>query len=258
MRIALGVEYQGSGFSGWQFQDQTRTAQGELDKALSQIANHPVTTTCAGRTDSGVNASGQIVHFDTTAERPLRAWTFGTNTALPHDISVQWAQEVSDDFHARFSAHWRRYRYIISNRPVRSALLHHRATWWRYPLDAERMHRAAQHLVGEHDFSTYRAVACQAHSPVRTIHAIQVQRHGDLIVLEVRANAFLQHMVRNIVGVLLPIGEGEQPTDWTQTLLNYRDRTKGGITAPPDGLSLIEVGYPDFDLPNAARPMLML
>lgn len=258
MRIALGVEYHGAAFSGWQFQDHTRTAQGELEKALSQIADQPITTVCAGRTDSGVHASGQIVHFDTTAERPLRAWTFGTNTVLPDDLSVQWAQVVDDDFHARFSARWRHYRYVISNRPVRSALLHQRATWWRYPLDATRMHTAAQHLLGEHDFSTYRAVACQAHSPVRTVQAISVQRYGELVVLEVRANAFLHHMVRNIVGVLLPIGEGDQPTDWTKTLLSYRDRTKGGITAPPDGLSLIQVGYPEFELPKAAAPPLML
>lgn len=253
MRIALGVEYDGSGFRGFQTQGVgVPTVQRCLEQALTAVAAHPVAVTCAGRTDAGVHAGGQVVHFDSDADRPLRAWVMGGNAHLPDAISIIWAQPVPDSFHARFSALARCYRYIIINRAVRSALLRQRVTWWYQPLDAERMHLAGQALLGEHDFSSYRAQGCQSRSPMRCVHELTVTRYGDYIVLDIEANAFLQHMVRNIVGVLLAIGAGERPLDWARAVLELRDRTLGGVTAPPDGLSLIAVRYPpEFALLSA-------
>ncbi len=251
MRIALGVEYDGSGFSGWQLQQGTRTVQGELEKALSKVADHPVRVHCAGRTDAGVHAAEQVVHFDTGAVRSSRSWIFGANANLPKDVAVLWATEVPDDFHARFSACRRSYRYVICNRPVRPTFLAWRTTWAYRPLDEARMHRAAQALVGEHDFSSYRAQGCQAKSPVRRIHRLEVSRRGELLFIDVEANAFLHHMVRNIAGVLMAIGSGERPESWAAEVLALRNRTLGGVTAPPSGLYLTAVGYPDtFDLPQ--------
>ncbi|MCU7795690.1 MAG: tRNA pseudouridine(38-40) synthase TruA [Candidatus Thiodiazotropha sp. (ex Semelilucina semeliformis)] len=244
MKIALGVEYDGSAFHGWQFQGDVRSVQESLEIALSKVADHPVTVQCAGRTDTGVHATGQVVHFDTEAARSVRSWILGTNSNLPNDISISWAREMPEDFHARFSAIGRHYRYRIINRVYRSALWRDRAVWIHHPLDASRMHLAAQYLVGTHDFSSYRALACQAKHPVRTIHSLDVKREGEMVTIAVHANAFLHHMVRNIAGVLIAIGKGEQPVSWAEEVLGLQDRTLGGVTAQPQGLCLTRVEYP--------------
>lgn len=251
MRIALGIEYDGSDFAGWQLQEEgVRTVQGVLEQALSSVADHPVRVACAGRTDAGVHATAQVVHFDSEAQRSARAWTYGANANLPKRVCVQWAWPVGDDFHARFSALRRRYRYVIFNREVRPTFLAWRVAWDYRPLDAARMQEAAQALVGEHDFSAYRAVACQAKSPVRTVYELAVHRDRDLVILDLEANAFLHHMVRNIAGVLMTIGAGERPPSWAREVLEARDRTLGGVTAPACGLYLTAVTYPErFALP---------
>jgi len=251
-RIALGLEYDGTAFRGWQRQQAgVRTVQQALERILSRVADHPVQVHCAGRTDAGVHAGAQVVHFDTTAERRERSWVLGANANLPKDISVNWARPVSDDFHARFSARARRYRYRIINRPVRSALHRLHATWHHWPLDEARMQEAARCLLGEHDFTSFRAVGCQARSPVREITELSVRREGELVSLEIQANAFLHHMVRNIAGVLMAIGNGEQPVDWAARVLAQRDRSQGGVTAPAQGLCLTGVAYPaEFGLPG--------
>lgn len=253
-RVALGVQYDGAGFQGWQMQRPgVRTVQSVLEPALAQVANHPVRLVCAGRTDSGVHGVAQVAHFDTVAVRPDRAWVLGGNAHLPPDLSVNWACAAPDDFHARFSALARRYRYLILNQSQRSALWRQRATGYYRPLDADRMRCAGQLLLGEHDFSAFRAAQCQAHHPIRTILELTVQRYDNLIVLEVEANAFLHHMVRNIVGVLLAIGVGDRPVAWAQEVLERRDRTQAGVTAPADGLYLLAVRYPErFNLPTIA------
>ncbi len=253
MRIAISVEYDGSDFRGWQAQEPgVRTVQAELERALSKIADHPVAVVCAGRTDAGVHGLGQVVHFDTDAVRPEHAWAMGSNSNLPRDVAVRWVQPVSDGFHARFSAIARRYRYLIANRRYRPAIASRRETWCHKPLDAERMHAAGQVLLGEHDFSSYRAMQCQARHPIRAIYALSVRREGEHVILEVEANAFLHHMVRNIAGVLMAIGAGERPFDWAAEVLEARDRTQGGVTAPPDGLYFLKVSYPrQFELPQA-------
>lgn len=250
-RIALGVEYDGADYCGWQYQDHARSVQAELEQALSTVAAAPIRVHCAGRTDTGVHATGQVVHFDTDVERNERAWVFGTNANLPKDIAVLWAMEVSDEFHARFSATRRRYRYVIFNRPVRPTFLAYRTSWEFRPLDESRMQAATRYLLGKHDFSSYRAVACQAKSPIREVHELRVTRHGEYIFIEIEANAFLHHMVRNIAGVLMAIGRGEQEPQWAEEVLHYRDRTLGGVTAPPYGLYLESVTYPEyFGLPK--------
>jgi tRNA pseudouridine38-40 synthase len=247
MRIALGIEYDGQAFKGWQLQRHAvRTVQGEVERALGVVANHPVRVVCAGRTDTGVHATGQVVHFDTEAERASRNWVLGANVNLPSDVAVHWAERVDDDFHARFSARARAYTYVILNRPTRSSLGSGRTTWVHKPLDAAVMHAAAQALVGTHDFSSYRALGCQAKSPVRTLHEIGVRRQGELVLLSVHANAFLHHMIRNMAGVLIAIGLGDRPESWAADVLALRDRTLGGVTAPPDGLYFERVDYPDF------------
>lgn len=245
MKIALGVEYDGTDFHGWQFQGDVRSVQECLQAALSKVADHPVTVHCAGRTDAGVHAIGQVVHFETEAIRSSRSWVLGSNVNLPDDVSVSWARETAEDFHARFCAIGRHYRYQILNRGARSALWRGRATWIHHSLDEVAMHRAAQYLVGTHDFTSYRALACQAKHPVRTIHRLDVSRQGEMITIEVHANAFLHHMVRNIAGVLIAIGKGEQDESWSREILDLRDRTKGGVTAPPQGLCLTRVDYPE-------------
>jgi len=246
MRIALGIEYNGSGFHGWQMQQQgIRSVQHEVEQAIAKVADHAVRVHCAGRTDTGVHALEQVIHFDTQARRPLRAWTQGVNVHLPYDVSALWATQVSEEFHARFSAERRRYRYLILNRPVRSALQYGRATWIYRQLDAEVMHAAAQALTGTHDFSSYRALGCQAKSPLRTLYHISVRRRGEILELDVEANAFLHHMVRNIAGVLIAIGKGEAGTSWAKEVLELRDRRLGGVTAPPDGLYFEKVIYPE-------------
>lgn len=252
--MALGVEYDGTDFSGWQTQSGVRTVQVCLEQALGRVADHPVQVVCAGRTDAGVHGVGQVVHFDTPAERSERSWVLGCNANLPRDIAVKWALPVADDFHARFGALKRNYRYLILNRWVRPALQRNRMSWIHKPLDEQRMHVAGRHLLGEHDFSSYRAVACQAKSPMRTVHDLTVVRSGEMIAIDITANAFLHHMVRNIAGVLITIGCGEQDTDWTREVLEYRDRTLGGVTAPPQGLYFMAVEYPErFGLPGGGE-----
>ena len=250
MRIALGIEYDGTSYNGWQRQKNGLGVQQRLEEALAIVANEDVEIVCAGRTDTGVHASGQVVHFDSSSERSSRGWLLGANSNLPADVCVIWARPVEDDFHARFEAIARRYRYVILNRLQRSALHRDRA-WWVYePLDAERMHEAAQRLVGKHDFSAFRAAGCQAKSAVREISHIAVSRSGEWLTLEVTANAFLQHMVRNIAGSLAAVGQGEQDIDWITAVLESRDRKAGGIAAPPQGLTLVGVDYPEsFGLP---------
>jgi tRNA pseudouridine38-40 synthase len=248
--IALGIEYNGSAYNGWQGQKHGRGVQAELEKALSYVANEPVKVICAGRTDTGVHAAGQVVHFETHAERDARAWILGTNTKLPKDIGVNWATPVDAGFHARFSALQRYYRYVICNRPVRPAILDKLVSWDYRLLDERRMQQAAACLVGKHDFSSYRAMQCQAKSPVRTVYQLDVTRSGDFIFIDIEANAFLHHMVRNIAGVLMAIGAGEKPVDWSAEVLNHRDRTLGGVTAPPHGLYFMKVNYPEnFGIP---------
>jgi tRNA pseudouridine38-40 synthase len=252
MKIALGLEYEGGGFNGWQSQCGARTVQACVEAALSKVADHPVKVICAGRTDTGVHAVGQVVHFEARSERSMRSWVLGGNVNLPPAITVTWAQPVADHFHARFSAISRRYRYIILNRWVRPAVLRAKVTWQRQPLDEARMREAAAHLLGEHDFSAFRALACQAKNPVRAVYQLDVSREGDCVYLDIHANAFLYHMVRNIAGVLMTIGAGERPIGWAAELLQVRDRGRGGVTAPPDGLYLVHVSYdPQFGLPHA-------
>ncbi|MDY6812734.1 MAG: tRNA pseudouridine(38-40) synthase TruA [Pseudomonadota bacterium] len=256
-RIALGLEYDGSRYHGWEAQRHTGlTVQATLERALARIADAPVRTVVAGRTDTGVHAAGQVVHFETDAQRPARAWVLGTNSHLPADVSVSWAQAVPADFHARFSARWRVYRYLLMDRRARSALRAGRVCWRRYPLDHGRMHAAAQALVGEHDFSAFRGADCQAHSPIRQVQWLRVRRRGELVIVDIRANAFLHHMVRNIVGSLLPIGEGSRPAGWLGEVLAARDRRAAGVTAPAAGLYLVAVGYPDHALPSR-RPTVL-
>ncbi|MDP5030247.1 MAG: tRNA pseudouridine(38-40) synthase TruA [Paraglaciecola sp.] len=259
MRIALGVEYDGGAFYGWQRQQTVLTVQQLVEEGLSKIANHPVKVTCAGRTDAGVHATGQVIHFDTDSVRHRSAWTIGINGFLPETISIRWFKVTSDDFHARFSATARRYRYIIHNSTLRSAILARGVTTHFAPLDHELMHEAAQYLVGKQDFSAFRAVNCQANTPVRSVSHITVSRLGDYVMIDVQANAFLHHMVRNITGSLLLIGSGERPVDWLKTLLEEKDRTKAGATAKPNGLYLVDVSYPEtFDLPRKPLGPLFL
>jgi tRNA pseudouridine38-40 synthase len=257
MRIALGVEYNGACFSGWQRQRHAvRTVQAVLEDALAKVAAHPVSVFCAGRTDTGVHALGQVAHFDADVVRSERNWLMGTNANLPSDVAVTWVRRVDADFHARFRAVSRRYRYRIINRPTRSALFDGLVTWIHQPLDAGRMHAAGQALVGEHDFSSYRAAGCQAKSPVKTVHGLQVERRGERVEITVHANAFLHHMVRNIAGVLIAIGRGDKPVDWAGQVLSERDRRSGGVTAPPDGLYFERVWYPgEFSLPEPSLPV---
>ena len=245
MRIALGLEYDGSRFHGFERQPARRTVQGEVEEALARVAASPVRVVCAGRTDAGVHALGQVVHFDSVASRPARAWVRGTNTYLSPDVTVLWARCVAEDFHARFLALRRRYRYLIVNRSTRPALLAGRAAWEHRRLDARCMHLGAQHLAGEHDFSSFRAAGCQASHPVRHVHRIEVLRSGERVVIDVCANAFLQHMVRNIAGTLLAVGSGVQDPAWVASVLAARDRRAAGVTAPPGGLYLVGVDYPE-------------
>jgi tRNA pseudouridine38-40 synthase len=253
-RVALALEYDGSAFYGWQSQRNLRlaTVQESLENALSRIAAAPITTICAGRTDAGVHASHQIVHFDTPVARNERAWVFGANTHLPAGIAVKWARPVVADFHARFSATARRYRYVILNRPTRSAHFGALTTHWFETLDAGLMEQEAQCLLGEHDFSSFRGAGCQSNTPMRNVHFVKVERFGDFVVVDIQANAFLLHMVRNIVGTLLAVGAGKQPVGWTAEIFALKDRRRAAMTAPPNGLYLADVLYPAaFGLPAA-------
>jgi len=250
MRIAAIVEYDGSGFSGWQWQDHAPSVQQAVEQALSQVANETLRVTVAGRTDAGVHALAQVIHFDTTAERSEYAWVRGTNSNLPDTVALLWAGKTDATFNARFSATGREYHYVILNRAVRPSLQARRATHEYRPLDVGRMQAAAAQLVGTHDFSSFRAMQCQAKSPVRTLRELDVRRHGDRVVIRACANAFLHHMVRNLAGVLMEIGAGEREPAWAREVLEARDRTVGGITAAPDGLYLTRVEYPEqFGIP---------
>ncbi len=252
MRIALGVEYDGAQFYGWQRQREVTTVQEVLEKALSKVANHPVSISCAGRTDAGVHGTGQVVHFDTDSIRTDKGWTMGVNANLPDAVAVKWVKHVPDDFHARFSATARRYRYIIYNQRLRPAILNKGLSHYHMPLNAEKMHEAAQCLLGENDFSSFRAAQCQSNSPNRFVHHVNVSRNGSYVVIDIKANAFVHHMVRNIAGSLIAVGMGEQPVEWMAEVLALKDRTQAAETAKPNGLYLIEVDYPDeFELPKA-------
>ncbi|TBV11319.1 tRNA pseudouridine(38-40) synthase TruA [Stutzerimonas kirkiae] len=252
-RIALGVEYKGSRYRGFQRQRAgVPSIQECLEKALGKVAGgQRVTLSCAGRTDALVHACGQVVHFDTPVVRSMHSWVMGANMNLPGDISVTWAREMPRHFDARFSAMARRYRYVIYNDPIRPAHMAEEVTWNHRPLDIQRMREAARCFLGTHDFSAFRARQCQAKSPIKTIHHLELVEHGRLIVLDVRANAFLHHMVRNIAGVLMTIGAGERPPEWAREVLETRVRRTGGVTAHPYGLYLVEVDYPEeFELPK--------
>ncbi len=244
MRIVFGVEYDGSPFVGWQKQNNGVSVQEHVEAALAKIANHQITTTCAGRTDRGVHALGQVIHADVQVERSLRSWVLGTNTHLPKEIAILWAQNVDDDFHARFSAQARHYRYIISNRLSRPALYARKIAWEYRTLDIQRMQQAALFLIGKHDFSAYRAAACQASNPVRTILYLDISQQQDRIYLDIAADGFLHHMVRNIAGVLLDIGCGIQPVEWAKQVLDSRDRQQASTTAYAGGLYFYKVDYP--------------
>ncbi len=258
MRIAIGIEYDGRGFAGWETQVGQPTVQACLESALTEVADEAVKTVCAGRTDAGVHATGQVAHFDTNAPRPLQAWVFGVNANLPGSVGVIWSRPVDDSFHARFNALSRHYRYVILNRRVRPALLAGRVGWEYRPLDAPRMHTAAQSLLGEHDFSAFRASSCQAKSPVRTIFRLDVVREGAFILIDVVANAFLHHMVRNLVGSLVSVGLGKHEPGWLTGLIEARDRRRAAATMPADGLYLVGVKYPDrLEIP-ALPPILGL
>jgi len=258
MRIALGIEYNGTPFSGWQIQEDSHTIQGCLEEALTTVADHPIRIICAGRTDAGVHAMGQVVHFDSDAGRDTYAWIAGTNANLPKEISVLWAQPVSDEFHARYSALNRCYRYVIFNRKVRPSILASRVAWEYRELEETRMVDAARYLVGQHDFTSYRDSACQAKSPVRDVMKLEVMRHGQFIFIEVVANAFLHHMVRNIAGVLMEIGAGKKEPRWAKQVLEAKDRTLGGVNAPPDGLYLMNVAYPEeFAIPYLPQSLVV-
>lgn len=251
MRIALGLEYDGRGFCGWQSQPGGCGIQDALERALCRMAAHPVRAHAAGRTDAAVHASQQIVHFDTSAQRPLNAWVRGVNAFLPSGVAVLWSKPISDDFHARFCAVQRHYRYLLLNHPVRPALLQGRVGWHHAPLDVWRMQAAADCLLGEHDFSSFRAAECQAKSPVKHLSALRLRREADLIVLEISASGFLHHMVRNILGALVHVGKGAQPPEWMSTLLQARNRSLAPPTFMPDGLYFAGARYPViYDLPG--------
>ena len=244
MRIAAGIAYRGDHFHGWQRQPVHRSVQQVLERALSQMAAEPVATLCAGRTDAGVHATAQVIHFDTSAARPMQAWVRGTNALLPPDVSVQWARPVDPGFHARFSAQARSYRYLLLRTAVRQPLWHGLAAWVFDRPDVGAMRAAAAVLAGRHDFSSFRSSECQARSPVRTLQPLRLEEAGDFVVMRFEADGFLHHMVRNIVGALVEIGRGRRPVSWMQALLEARDRRQGAPTFAAAGLYLAGVRYP--------------
>lgn len=258
MRIALGVEYAGDAFEGWQSQRHGRTVQDHLERAIAVIAGHAIRLHCAGRTDAGVHATAQVVHFDTSATRRCGSWVRGVNTLLPPEVAVLWAVEVDDDFHARYLAHARRYRYILLNTPVRPALLARRVGWFHVPLDVSVMAEGAQYLPGRHDFTAFRAAGCQAKTPIRLMHSASVERDGDYLLFDFHANGFLHHMVRNLVGALVYIGKGAKSPEWIAEVLTQADRSLAAPTFPADGLYLCGVDYADrWPLPGNGRIIAM-
>lgn len=251
-RIVLSISYDGSSYHGWQQQQNVPSVQGQLEKALQIIANHPVITTAAGRTDKGVHATSQIVHFDTSTSRKENAWVQGVNTYLAKDIRVLWATYTTSDFDARKSALARHYRYFIYNHKICLPFCYKNITWHYKKLNEQLMHQAAQYWIGEHDFSSFRSSECQSTTAIRNVQSITVTRQGNIIIVDVIANAFLHHMIRNMIGVLLPIGEEKFPPVWAQQVLYAKNRNHRGITAPPNGLYLTKVTYPkNFLLPQA-------
>lgn len=253
-RIALGIEYAGDAFCGWQSQAHGRTVQDVLEAALAAVAAEPLRLHCAGRTDAGVHASAQVVHFDTAARRPLSAWVRGVNALLPAAVVVRWAVEVDEGFHARYLATERQYRYILHNAPTRPAMLAGRVGWFHAPLDEARMAEAVACLVGTHDFSSFRAAGCQSKTPVRLMHEARVSRVGEYLLFDFRANGFLHHMIRNLVGALVYVGKGRYPAAWMAELLAARDRSRAAPTFSPDGLYLCGVSYPPrWSLPGDGR-----
>lgn len=254
VRIAMGVSYHGADYHGWQRQNNLLTVQAVLEQAIAKVANHAVSVVAAGRTDVGVHATEQVIHFDfhgLAESRSERTWVLGVNANLPKTIRVRWAKGVTPDFHARFSATARQYRYYIYQASVPSALFPTQLTWEFRELDREKMQTAANYLLGEHDFSAFRASACQSKSTRRFVHSIEISRRNRIIVIDIKANAFLHHMVRNIVGVLLCIGRGDAKPEWAKSVLASRQRTQAGVTAPPHGLYLVKIDYPEhFTLPK--------
>ncbi len=251
MRYVLGIEYDGAGFCGWQRQNHSPSVQDSVEKAVAAVANHPVTVICAGRTDTGVHARGQVAHFDSPSGRSQRQWLLGINSNLPAAVRVLWVRQVDDSFHARFGAFSRSYRYSILNRWVRPAIGAAYYGWCRETLDAGRMHEAAQVLQGRHDFSAFRSTGCSAQHAVREVTAIGVSRHADIVKIDISANAFLYHMVRNIVGSLMPVGTGEKSGQWFADVFHGKDRAQAGVTAEPQGLCFMNVRYdPRYQLPD--------
>ena len=259
-RIALGVEYNGASYNGFQKQKTTtNTIQTHLEFALTQIAKENITLVCAGRTDAGVHASSQVVHFDTLANRPSQAWVKGVNAHLPDNIRIRWAKNVDQSFHARFQARSRTYRYVIYANPVAPAILNQQVTWVRYKLDLASMADACSHLIGLHDFSSFRGSRCQASNALREIYDLNLKAYGQFIVMEVRANAFLLHMVRNIAGALIEIGKGAESASWLGSLLMLRHRTQGPATSSPFGLYFVDVEYDSkYELPVLPKGPLIL
>jgi tRNA pseudouridine38-40 synthase len=254
MRIALGLEYDGAQFCGWQSQAAGCGVQDCLERALQHMVGHELRVSAAGRTDSGVHALCQVVHFDTMTMRPLNAWVRGANAHLPPTLRVLWAQNVDENFHARFSAERRSYQYLLINQPVAPAVMYGRAGWFHLPLDAQAMQRAADYLVGEHDFSAFRAAECQAKTPVKHLHQARIQRNGDHIVFNFSANAFLHHQVRNMVGALIYVGKGTLTPEQVRDLLQCRDRRQSPPTFAPGGLYLTGVTYAEhWSLPATQR-----
>lgn len=252
IRYAAVIEYDGTHYHGWQYQDHCKTIQEAVEKALSTVANHPVSVVCAGRTDAGVHGRGQVIHFDTHSQRADHAWLLGCNSNLPRDISMLKVKAVSSDFHARYSATARTYRYVILSRRVRPALHRDRVCWIHSEIEASRMHEAAQALLGEHDFTSFRAAGCQSNTPMRNVRAISVtSQDNGWVYIDITANAFLHHMVRNIAGTLIEVGRGKQSVEWVADVLEQRDRCEGGVTAPACGLYFVSVEYPEtFGLPE--------
>jgi tRNA pseudouridine38-40 synthase len=254
MKIALGLEYCGTAYSGWQRQNHASSIQQFVEEALSRVADQTVMVQCAGRTDAGVHALHQIIHFETDVSRKMHSWVLGSNVNLPPDISFLWAKNVNDDFNARFSAIWRSYRYLILNRRARPGIMNGYVTWETRPLDERHMQQAAVSLIGEHDFSSFRAIECQASNPVREVRRLEITRSGEYVFIDIEANGFLHHMVRNIAGVLMAIGSHKMPVTWAREVLEAKDRTLGGVTEPAAGLYLKEVHYPaQFNIPGPAE-----
>jgi tRNA pseudouridine38-40 synthase len=259
LRVAIGVAYDGSPFQGWQSQPSRNTVQDRLEAALTEVAAQPVRITAAGRTDAGVHATSQVVHFDVDVVRPQSAWVRGTNAHLPDAIAVQWACGVDDAFHARYAAASRTYSYVLYNHAVRPSVCARKVGWFHLPLDLDAMRAGAQHIVGEHDFSAFRSAECQAQSPVRRMERIAIERRGDYILFQFTANAFLHHMVRNLVGCLIYVGKGAYPPMWLGELLAARERARAAPTFGPEGLYLSAVVYPPrWQLPPFAPMLAML